>query len=87
LTQAPTHHELVHFTWAVLYVIHSIFPPPGPQQKLDNKPISKKKLQQGYGIWCTQKEILGWLFDGTTSCINLPMDKVAAITHSLKELS
>jgi len=79
LTQAPTHCELVHFTQAVLHGIHSIFLPPGPQKNLADKPISNKKLQQGNGIWCTQNEILG--------CINLPVDKVAAITHSLKELS
>jgi len=87
MTQAPTHCELVHFTRAVLHGIHSIFPPPGPQQPCDDEPISIKKLQQGDGRWNTQKELLGWLFDGTTRCISLPTDKVAKIMQSLKELS
>ncbi len=87
MTQAPTHCELVHFTQVVLHGIHSIFPSPGLQQNHDDEPISKKKLQQGDGLWNTQKEILGWLFDRTTKCISLPADKVATILHSLKELS
>jgi hypothetical protein len=27
-------------------------------------PISKAKLAKGDGTWNTQKEILGWIFDG-----------------------
>jgi len=38
-------------------------------------PILIKKLQQGDGQWDTQKEILGWLFDGITKCMKLPMER------------
>jgi len=52
-----------------------------------DEPISIKKLKQGEGHWATRKEILGWLFDGTTRCINLPTNKVTSILQSLKELT
>jgi len=72
---------------AVLHGIHYVFPPPDPTKEPSDEPISIKKLKQGDGLWSTWKEILGWMFDGSTCCINLPKDKVRAIMSSLKELS
>jgi len=74
LTQAMSKEELTHFTQAVLFGIHTIFPPPGPMDNPNDKPISIKKLQQGDGQWDTQTEILGWLFDGITKCMKLPSE-------------
>ena len=46
--------------------------------------MSLKKIRQGEGTWDTRKEILGWLFDGITRCIELPEDKVIKLTKELK---
>jgi len=69
--------ELLHFTWAVLHGIHTIFPPPEPMEDQDDEPILIKNFKEGNGLWSTKKEILVWLFDaGSTRCINLPADKI-----------
>jgi len=87
LAQAPTHHDLVHFTRAVLHGIHTVFPPPTATHPDNDEPIAITKLTKGDGLWATKKEILGWIFDGTTRCINLPSDKVDNILRSLKEIT
>jgi len=87
LSAGHSHEELLHFTHAVLHGIHTVFPPPEPKEDQEDEPISVKKLKQGDGLWSTKKEILGWLFDGSTRCINLPTDKVEKILKSLKELT
>jgi len=63
LVQLPSYRDLEHFTRAVLYGIHKVFPPPGPNNDPDNEPITIKKLKQGDGQWAS-KEILGWFFMG-----------------------
>jgi len=70
------HADLLHFTWAVLHGIHTVFPPPEPMEDQEDEPISVKKLKQGNGLWSTKKEILGWLFDCSTRCINLLAYKI-----------
>jgi len=87
LAQAITKEELLHFTRAVLHGIHTVFPPPGLMDDPDDEPISVKKLRQGDGLWSTQKEILGWLFDGVTKCLKLPEDKVKKIRKSLLQIT
>ncbi len=87
LSAGHSHEELLHFTHAVLHGIHTVFPPPELTEDQDDKPISVKKLKQGDGLWSTKKEILGGLFDGSTRCINLLVDKVEKILKSLKELT
>jgi len=79
LMQAITKQELIHFTWAVLHGIHMVFPPPGLGDDHDDEPISVKKLKQGNRQWDTQKEILGWLFDGVTKCLKLPVELVTKL--------
>ncbi len=71
----------------MLHGIHKIFPTPNPNEQSDDKPNSLKKLQQGDGLWETKKEILGWIFDGTTQCINLPPDKVTSLLQTLKTMT
>jgi len=87
LSAGHSHEELLHFTCTVLHGIHTVFPPPEPTEDQEDEPISVKKLKQGDGLWSTKKEILGWLFDGSTRCINLPADKVEKILKSLKKLT
>jgi len=87
LVQTITMKELTHFTWAVLHGIHTVFPLPGPGDDQDDKPILVKKLKQGGGWWDTQKEILGWLFDGITKCLQLPVDKVSKLWTSLMQMT
>jgi len=70
MLQAPTPASLQHATQAILHGIHTIFPPDHANPANDS--ISIKKLKQGDGMWDTRKEILGWLFDGVTHCMQLP---------------
>ena len=44
-----------------------------------------KKLLEGEGVWDTRKEILGWVFDGVTRCIELPGAKVEHIADTVRE--
>jgi len=44
-------------------------------------------LQQGDGLWSTKKEILGWVFDGVSKCLSLPIEKVDKIKTTLTQLS
>jgi len=86
LAQARSKEELVHFSRAVLHGIHTVFPPPGPSDDPSDEPISVKKLKQGDGLWQTQKEILGWLFDGVTKCMQLPTEKVIKFAKHYSKL-
>jgi len=79
LMQAIMKEELLHFTRAVLHGIQTIFPPLGEGDDPEDEPISLKKLKEGDGHWDTQKEILGWLFNGLTKCMQLPPAKVSKI--------
>ncbi len=83
LIQAPNLEQLQWFTRAILHGIHSIFPPQDDQNIME-EPIAIKKLKQGEGCWNTQKEILGWLFNGITRCISLPTDKVNKLLSTLQ---
>jgi len=86
LFQAPTEAQLLHTTRAILHTIHCIFPTPTATETQD-EPIALKKLSQGDGLWSTQKEILGWLFDSITRTITLPNDKVNLLDKDLQSLS
>eukprot|EP00978_Attheya_sp_CCMP212_P017621 scaffold47192_cov30-Attheya_sp.AAC.1 len=43
-------------------------------------------MLQGDGLWDNQKEILGWLFDGATRCIELPTDKQERMLSELASI-
>jgi len=87
MMQALTMEELQKFTRSILYGIHAIFPPPGPNEDLTNEPISIKKLKSCDGLWSTQKEILGWIFDGVLQCMQLPQEKATKIRAHLIQIS
>ena len=80
----PTH--LRHFSRAMLYGVHSIFPPPDITGHAGQDPISQKKLAQGEGTWTTTKEILGWLVDGAKFTIQLTPDKCKKISKQIKRI-
>jgi len=87
MMQVPTIKELHKFTRSILYGIHSVFLLPGPSKDATDEPISIKKLKAGNGLWSTQKEILGWLFNGISQCMQLPNDKVTKICTHLIQIS
>jgi len=62
LIQAST-PELQCYMHAILHAIHKIFPPAMVTHLPHDEPITLKKLNNGDGLWDTQKEILGWVFD------------------------
>ena len=64
--------QLRHYSNAVMYGIHDVFPPDADD---DNDPISNKKLNKQEGSWATIKDILGLTFDGINKTIWLESDK------------
>ena len=72
---------LWHYSRALLHGIHSVFLSPQITGHSGAGPISIKKLEKGEGLWEVRKEILGWMIDGTTRCIEL---KQLAIKLELK---
>ena len=36
-------------------------------------------------MWETRKELLGWIFDGRTRCIELPPTKIAKIGEQINQ--
>jgi hypothetical protein len=83
LAQTTDPDKLLHLSRAILHGIHSVFPPPSVTGHDGEDPVSLKKLRQGDGLWETRKELLGWVFDGTRRCIELPPNKVASITEDI----
>ena len=79
---AQTQHKgkLRHVSRAILHSIHEVFPPPKVSGLGEEDSVSLKKLRAGEGVWETRKELLGWMFDGHTRCIELPVGKVATIS-------
>ena len=76
--------NLQHLARAMLHGIHSIFPPPSVSQHTGEDPISIKKLSGGEGVFSFQKEILGWIFDGTAFTLFLPPTKTNKIITTIK---
>ena len=63
-TNNSTMKHLEHFSWAMLFGVHSIFPLSAVSGHHGQDPVLQKKLAQGKGLWETTKEILGWLVNG-----------------------
>ena len=64
--------QLRHYSNAVMYGIHDVFP---PDAKDNDDPISNKKLDKQEGSWATIKDILGLTFDGVNKTIWLESEK------------
>ena len=84
IVQSNDPNVLRHCSRAVLHAIHSVFPPPAITGHNGEDPISIKKLKELEGLWEVRKEILGWVFDGATRCIELSATKQKAILAELK---
>ena len=84
----PQH--LQELTRAILHGIHTIFPPPDVSGHTGEDPISVKKLISE-GWWALEKDILGWLLNGSTFTIHLPPQKskkiIKLLKHTLKKAS
>ena len=78
--------HLEHFSRAMLFGVHSVFPPPEVTGHHGEDPISQKKLKQGEGTWSTTKEILGWLVDGLNYTLSLLPEKCDKITKLIKKI-
>jgi hypothetical protein len=87
LAQTTNATKLRHLARATLHGLHSCFPPPSVTGHDGEDPVSMKKLKEGDGRWAVRKELLGWIFDGATRCIELPPTKVEAITSELHSMS
>ena len=63
-----------------------MFPPPDVTGHNGADPVSVKKLLKGEGVWQVRKEILGWMFDGGTRCIELTENRQNALLDELKKV-
>ena len=64
VTNDASTENLTALSRAMLHGVHAVFPPPRVTGHSGGDPISKKKLDKGEGTWSTEKEVLGWEFDG-----------------------
>ena len=78
--------HLQHFSRSMLHGIHSIYPPQEVTKHTGGDPCAKKKLEKGDGMWATEKEILGWNFDGVAYTIQLPLEKCEKILRLIKKV-
>ena len=62
ITDVPT---LRNISRLLLHTIHSILPPPDISGYYGGDPMSNKNVLEVECIWDVQKEIIGWVFDGT----------------------
>jgi hypothetical protein len=76
LTIPASRPQLQHYSNAVMYGIHDVFP---PEMQQDEDPISFQKLKQGDGSWALLKDILGLTFNGTDKTVWLDDNKRKAI--------
>ncbi|KAL7545534.1 hypothetical protein ACHAWF_008883 [Thalassiosira exigua] len=84
LVQTNDEEALRHCSRAILHGIHSVFPPPEVTGHAGEDPVLLKKLLDGEGLWEVRKEVLGWVMDGATRCIELAAKKQEAILRELK---
>ena len=86
MTQTSSPDKLLHLSRAMLHGIHSVFPPPDVSGHNGQDPVSQKKLDDGDGQWASRKEILGWIFDGVTRCIELTTERQKTIDTEIKRV-
>jgi hypothetical protein len=72
---------------ASLHGIHSYFPQPEVTGHVDGKePISNPKLDKGNGNFTSNKEMIGFLFDGIKRTVRLPPAKAAAYIKEMHRI-
>jgi len=85
MAQSTNAAELRHVSRALLHSAHNVFPLPEISGLGGEDSISLKKLKEGEGEWETRKELLGWIFDGRTRCIELPLTKIEKIGEQINQ--
>ena len=65
-TNAQDLPHIRHISRAMLHGVHTIYPPSQVTKHAGEDPIARKKMEKGDGLWRTEKEILGWIFDSVT---------------------
>ncbi len=68
--------QLQHYSNAVMYGIHDVFP---PDDNDNDDPISLRKLIKGDGSWAIVKDILGLTFNGDNKTVWLEENKRTAL--------
>ena len=86
MAQTSDPEKLLHLSRAFLHRIHSVSPPPKVSGHNSQDPISKKKLDSGEGQWAVRKEVLVWMVDGATRCIEMARDNQSAIDAELHKI-
>ena len=72
---------------AALHTIHGLFPSTERSGHVGGKdPISLKKLEAGDAQWAPTKELLGFVFDGTTRTVHLTQRKAMGIADDTARL-
>ena len=85
MLQTHSYDEVVHITRALLHAINDIFPPPDLTNSHLAHPISIKKLIEE-GAWSTEKELLGWVFNGVERTISITDEKYTKLLTQLNAL-
>ena len=85
-TTSSCTNTLRQISRALIQGIHSIFPPPSVTGHNGFDPISEGKLEKGEGTWDNEKEILGWIFNGSENTITLPPTKCTDIVNNIKKV-
>ena len=86
VTNNLTPQHLLNVSIAMLHGIHSLFTPVEVTQHPGGDSIAENKIDKGDGKWKFQKEILGWIFDGTNYTMHLPLDKCDKIVKLIKKV-
>jgi hypothetical protein len=78
-TEAKDGCHIPRIRCASIHGIHSFFPQPEVTGHVDGKePISDPKLEKGNGNFTSDKEMIGFIFDGIKRTVRLPPAKAAA---------
>jgi hypothetical protein len=78
-TEAKDGCHIPRIRRASIHGIHLVFPQPEVTGHVDGKePISGKKLEKGDGNFTSEKEMVGFIFDGIKRTVRLPPTKAAA---------
>jgi hypothetical protein len=85
-TNNGSFEHLTKVSRAMIHGIHSIFPPPEISKHNGEDPISESKIEKGEGIWSTEKEVLGWIFDGVAYTMRLPEKKIKDIILQIRKI-
>ena len=76
---------LKHITGSIIILIHECFVRPHTLGHKVRDSLDIKHILEGEGIWCTEKEILGCIFNVLKFCISLNPHKVKNIKEEIKK--